>query len=95
MDKRGRVAMTYDDVVACFAALQSAYTIFQQQPDAATTIKTLEDEKHRLLNAIIEFDQALFDFHYSQLMQGTAWDNLEAGRGSSQGDGDQPDDPSS
>jgi hypothetical protein len=90
MNKRDAVVAKYNDVVACFAALQSAFTMFQQQPDAATTIKTLEDEKHQLLNAIIEFDQALFDFHYSQLMQGTAWDNLEAGRGSSQGDGDTP-----
>ena len=93
MTLQDRVAASYNDVVARFANLQSAFTIFQQQPDEATVIKTLEDEKHGLMNAIIELDRAIFDLHYSQLMQGRAPGNLESGSRSRQGDSDQPDDP--
>ena len=70
MDKRDGVAAQYNNVLARMADLQSAYTFFQQQPDAANGIKTLEDEKHGLLNALIELDRAIFDLHYSLLMQG-------------------------
>jgi hypothetical protein len=70
MEQNDRVAATYSDVVAHFADLQSAFTIFQQQPNAAISIKTLEDEKHHLLNALIELDRAIFDLHYSLLMKG-------------------------
>ena len=93
MTLQDRVAASYNDVVARFADLQSAFTIFQQQPDEAIVIKTLEDEKHGLMNAIIELDRAIFDLHYSQLMQGRALGNLESGRRSSHGDSAQPDDP--
>ena len=72
MDKRDGVAMKYNDVLARVANLQSAFTIFQQQPDEATSIKVLEDEKHGLLNALIELDRAIFDLHYSLLMKGRA-----------------------
>ena len=70
MDKRDGVAAQYNNVLARMADLQSAYTFFQQQPDAANGIKTLEDEKHGLLNALIELDRAIFDLHYSLLMKG-------------------------
>ena len=92
MNKSDAVAAKYNDVLARVADLQSAFTIFQQQPDDATSIKVLEDAKHGLMNTIIEFDRAIFDLHYSLLMQGRG--NLEPGRRSSQGDGDKPDDPS-
>ena len=70
MDKRDGVATKYNDVLAHVADLQSAFTFFQQQPDAAKGIKTLEDEKHGLLNALIELDRAIFELHYSLLMKG-------------------------
>ena len=88
MNKSDAVAVKYNDVLARVADLQSAFTIFQQQPDDAPNIKVLEDAKHGLMNTIIELDQSIFDLHYSLLMQGGG--NLEPGSRSRRDDGDQP-----